>query len=135
MRRFLPLTILIVVIAGIIAAAWYWGDGDRWDRDHDRAHVVQAVDDQGQPVGNGTAVIIDRDGRPFFFPFGFLIVPLVFILVFWAIRTVFWRGGPGGPGGPGYAGPGGTPPPWFEHWYREMRRRDEQSASPQDRAG
>jgi hypothetical protein len=146
MRRFLPLTVLVVIIGGLIAAGWIWGDNDRWERAHGDTHIVQVVDDQGQPVGDGTAVIIERDGRPFFFPFGFLVVPLVIFVLFWAFRAAFWRGprGPWQPEGPGYAGPGGTPPPWFQEWYQQMERRSGPRADttpsatpspPQDRQG
>jgi hypothetical protein len=119
------LTILVVIIGGLIAAAWIWGDDDRWDRVHGDTHVVQVVDDQGQPIGDGTAVIIERDGRPFFFPFGFLFVPLVIFLLFWAFRAAFWRG-PGGPwrtDGPWDACHGGSPRPWFQYWDLQMERR------------
>jgi len=119
--RFIPLAIFIAVVAGLIAAAWIWGDERAWGPDQDHTHVVQVVDDQGQPVGDGTAVIIDRDRGPFFFPFGFLLVPLFIFLLFWTFAP-FWRGrGPNG-GPPAY--PTDTPPAWFEHWYRQMQRRD-----------
>jgi len=126
MRRFIPLILFLTVVAGIIAAAWYWGDGD-WGPDRDRTHVVRVVDDQGQPVGDGNTVIIDRDRGPFFFPFAFLLVPIFIFLLFWTFGRAFWRGGRpyGGPNG----FPSETPPPWFEQWYQQMRRREQNRGS------
>jgi hypothetical protein len=124
--RIIPLTMFLVIVAGLIAAAWIWDGDGRWDRDHDGTHVVRVVDDQGQPVGDGNTVIIDRDRGPFFFPFGFLLFPLFFILLFWTFGRAFWRGGrPNGPNGSHSE----TPPQWFEQWYQQMKRRDDSRAT------
>jgi hypothetical protein len=122
MRRFIPLAIFLVIVAGLFTAAWYWGDGD-WGPDRDRTHVVRVVDDQGQPIGDGNTVIIDRDRGPFFFPFGLFLIPLFIFLLFWTFGR---RGRPYGPNG--Y--PTDTPPQWFEHWYEQMRRREQNRSTP-----
>jgi len=126
MRRFIPLAIVLTLFAGLIAAAWFFGAGHGWD--HNTAHVVHVVNDQGQPISDGNTVIIDRDRGPFFFfPFGLFLIPLFFFALFWAFGRAAWRGGrPYGPNGFNAE----TPPPWFEQWYRQMQRRDAGAPQP-----
>jgi hypothetical protein len=122
--RYIPLTIFVVLVLGLFAAAWVWGVDRSWGPDHGGTHVVRVVDDQGQPIGDGNTVIIDRHRGPFFFPFGLLLVPLFFFLLFWTFGRAAWRGGrPNGPNG----FQSETPPQWFESWYQQMKRREREN--------
>jgi hypothetical protein len=111
MRRWLLAGIVLVLI-GVGVAGAIWGDGD-WgpDRHHD---VVTQVNNP-----DGTQTIVVQEGHGGFFPFGFLLFPLV--ILFWVLvfRAFVFRG-PWGRNGPWTRGgpPAGEPPDWFEEWHR-----------------
>ncbi|HEV2065440.1 MAG TPA: hypothetical protein VGR08_01300 [Thermomicrobiales bacterium] len=122
-------TLLLLTIGGIVAAIIWGPDGD-WDRTRgDTVEIVRIADDgTGSAATNGTGEVIVIEGqRPFFFPFGLLIVPLVIFLLFGLFRGAFF--GWGGPrGGPGrfIDGPDGA---WLEDWHRRQHQGD---AAPDD---
>jgi hypothetical protein len=107
MTRWVFAALLALLVVGGIATAIYAGDG--WDHHHNE--VTRVVD------GNGTETIVVHDGRPFFFPFGFLFIPLAFFLIFGLMRALFWRG-PWGGGGPW----NGNPRARFEEWHRQAHQ-------------
>lgn len=114
-------TVFLLAIGGIVAAIIWGPDGD-WDRNRgDRVEIVRIADD-----GTGDVIVVDGY-RPFFFPFGLLIVPLVIFLLFGLFRGAFfgWGGPRGSPGrftnGPDQA--------WLEDWHR---RQHQGNAAPDD---
>ncbi len=108
MRRWLFPAIVALLLVGGIATAIAVGDG--WDRHHDEVTRVVGA--------NGEETIVIRDDRPFFFPFGIFIFPLVFFLFFALMRAFFWRGPRGGPRNGGGLG-NGDAPRWFDEWHRQ----------------
>jgi len=126
-KRWILGTLLILLIGGI-AAAIYWGpDGDRNGWRNDRFEVVRvASDDTTTTAGAGDTVIIEGH-RPFFFPFGFLLIPLAFFLFFGLFRGVFWGGGRGPRGGPGWND--GYNPDALNEWHRRQHEGDRNNAN------
>ena len=123
--------VLLVLLIGGIAAAIYWGPGNDWDGWHDgRVEVVRIADDGSTTAGTGETVIV-QGNRPFFFPFGLLIIPLVFFLFFGLLRGIFWGGGRGPRGGPGWNG--GYSPDALDEWHRRQHEGDRPNAN--DRSG
>lgn len=120
-------TLLILLIGGI-AAAIYWGpDGDWNGWRHDRVEVVRvASDGSSTTAGAGDTVIVEGH-RPFFFPFGLFLFPLVFFLFFGLLRGVFWGGGRGPRGGPGWNG--GFNPDALDEWHRWQHEGDRTNAN------
>ncbi len=121
--RWIVLTALLLVIAGGIAAAIYWGKPGDWPDRHNRVEVVRVVNDDGTTVaGTGDTVVLVRDRG--FFPFGFFFVPLGFLFFFLVFRTIFR-----GPGrcGPGPAGPSAA---WLDEWHRQQHQGSDQSTQP-----
>jgi hypothetical protein len=106
MNKWIPIALVAVVIAvvGVVA----FGGFDGYDRGN-RTEVGEIV----TTADGETLVVYEDDHRGGFFPFGFLIFPLFWILVIGAIFTFFrrstWRG-PGPPGGPTDA--------WLDDWHR-----------------
>lgn len=126
-ERWILGTLLILLIGGI-AAAIYWGpDGDRNGWRNDRFEVVRvASDDTTTTAGAGDTVIVEGH-RPFFFPFGFLLIPLAFFLFFGLFRGVFWGGGRGPRGGPGWND--GYNPDALNEWHRRQHEGDRNNAN------
>ena len=92
--------------------------GPARDRHSNTVEVIQAVDDQGQPVAGASTIIIERGGHGFF-PVGIFFIPLG-ILFFFAVLRLFR--------GPRFGGPG----PWHgnrEEWLNEWHRRQHAPAS------
>jgi len=118
-RQIIVGTLLLLAIGGIVAAIIWGPDGD-WDRYRgDRGEIVRIAGDSTGPAATdgttgGTGEVIVIDGRrPFFFPFGLLIVPLVIFLLFGLFRGVF----------PGWGGPRGGPDrAWLEEWHRRQHQ-------------
>jgi hypothetical protein len=120
MRGWIFVAILALLVAGGIATAIVVGDG--WDRHH--AEVTRVVG------ANGEETIVIRDGRPFFFPFGIFLVPLVFLLFFGLMRAFFWRGRWGGGPWNSGGGPGNGAPRWFDDWHRRAHATGGQPPAP-----
>ncbi len=118
---------LLLLLVGGIAAAIYWRGDDDWNgwRD-DRVQVVRVADDGTTTAGAGDTIVIEGR-RPFFFPFGLLIFPLVFFLFFGLLRGAFWGGSRGGPGWQG-----GYDPDALNEWHRRQHEGDRIDAN--DRA-
>jgi hypothetical protein len=100
--------VVVLLLFGVGTAAY--AAGSRADG-HDR--VVQVVDAQGQAQGSAPVYVIENDRHwGGFFPFPFLLFPLVFFALFWIVLGGF-RGGRGrrrwgdGPGS-------------FEEWHRRQ---------------
>jgi hypothetical protein len=78
---------------------------------------VQITAPSGDQTGQAPQVITVReDGRRHgfgFFPFGFLLFPLLLIGIIWLIIGGWWRRG--GPGGGGWEGR-------FEEWHRRQHQ-------------
>jgi hypothetical protein len=93
-NRWIALVLVIVAFVGVGAFFASQNDDDGWgpwDNDHE---IVRTIDN---PDGTTSTVIVERDrGFPgfFFFPFGFF---LFWVVIFFVVRPLFWRGGP--PGG------------------------------------
>ncbi len=119
---------LLVLLIGGIAAAIYWGGNDDWNgwRD-DRVQVVRVADDGTTTTTGAGDTIVIEGRRPFFFPFGLLIFPLVFFLFFGLLRGTLW-GGPRGE--PGWRG--GYDPDALNEWHRRQHEGDRSNAN--DRA-
>lgn len=118
---------LLLLLVGGIAAAIFWKGDDDWNgwRD-DRVEVVRVADDgTATTAGTGDTVIIEGN-RPFFFPFGLLIFPLLFFLFFGLLRGIFWGGGRGPRGGPGWNG--GYNPDALNEWHRRQHEGDRKDA-------
>lgn len=122
MRRQIIFGTLIILAIGGIVAAGIWGPDRDWDR-NDRVEIVRVADDG--TVADGSAapgdVIVVEGQRPFFFPFGLLIVPLGFFLLFGLFRGAFFRGGPRGGN-----------PAWLEDWHRRQHQTDQVDRQPGD---
>jgi hypothetical protein len=113
MRRGIGLVVLILLIAGGVAL----GVG-AYNAGVNHGEAQALVDSS-----NGTQVVhVVETGRGWgFFPFGFLVFPLLFLGFFALMRIAFWRKAWGhhqhGPGG----GPGGGPMAQrFEEWHRNQ---------------
>lgn len=130
-RQIIPGTLLFLAIGGIVAAI-IWGPNGDWNRNRgDRVEIVRIADDgTGSAATDGAGeVIVIEGGRPFFFPFGLLIVPLVIFLLFSLFRGAFfgWGGPRGGPGR--YAD--GPDRAWLEEWHRRQHQGQE-AGQPDD---
>jgi hypothetical protein len=106
MNKWIPIAVVAIVIA--VIGLGVVSDFDGFDRG-DRTEVGRVV-----TTSDGeTLVVYEDDHRGGFFPFGFLIFPLFWILVIGGIFALFrrstWRG-PGPPGGPSDA--------WLDDWHR-----------------
>lgn len=134
MRRPIIFGALLLLVIGGIAAAAIWGPDRDWDRGRaDRVEIVRVADDgtgtgADTTAGSGDVVVIDGD-RPFFFPSGLLLIPLVIFLLFGLFRGAFFGwGGPRGGGGNrfGAGGPGGNggAPAWLDEWHRRQHQAD-----------
>ena len=122
-RPWIGLVVVVLLIAGAIGAAWYWGDGDWGPRNHTHhTEIARIVNADGSTATNGDIVVVEtnRGGPffPFFFPFGFL---FFFAIIFLISRLFFW-----GRGGRSWnrPGPGGSPPARFDEWHRQAHERD-----------
>ena len=117
---------LFVLLVGGIAAAIYWGgDDDRNGWRDDRVQVIRVADDGTTATAGAGDTIVIEGRRPFFFPFGLLILPLVFFLFFGLLRGTVWGGGRGGPGWRG-----GYDPDALDEWHR--RQHEGERAKPKD---
>jgi hypothetical protein len=117
-------TLFILAIGGIVAAIIWGPDGD-WDRNRgDRVEIVRVADDgTGAAATDGSGEVIVIEGqRPFFFPFGLLLVPLVIFLLFGLFRGAFF--GWGGPRGGPDRFVDGRGPAWLEEWHRRQHQGD-----------
>ena len=124
-QRWIFGTLLVLLIGGIAAAVAWGGDGDRNGWRDDRVQVVWVAED-GTTTTTGETIVIEGD-RPFFFPFGLLIFPLVLFLFFGLLRGFFW----GGPGrGPGWRGR--YDPDALNEWHR--RQHEGEPTNANDRA-
>ncbi len=134
MRRQIIFGTLFVLAIGSIVAAIIWGPDRDWDRTRgDRVEIVRVADDgtgSGTTAGTGEVIVIEGN-RPFFFPFGLLLFPLVIFLLFGLFRGAFF--GSGGPrGGPNRFGNGGSPA-WLDEWHRRQHHGDRQASdTPSD---
>ncbi len=122
-QRWIFGTLLVLLIAGVIAAVAWGGDGDRNGWRDDRVQVVRVADDGTTTTGD---TIVIEGGRPFF-PFGLLLVPLVFFLFFGFLRGALWESPRGGPGWRG-----GYDPDALNEWHRRQHEGDRTNAD--DRA-
>jgi hypothetical protein len=134
MRRAMVIgTVLLAILAAVgIGVAVY------------NAGVDQGVAEGLRQSGQAVRVIGPRFGHGYgygFFPFGFILFPLLVIGIILLVRGAFWRGrwggpGPYGPGGYGWGAPGPWGqygPPRFEEWHR--RQHDEPGEPPRDPTG
>ncbi len=122
MRRQIIFSALFIFAIGGIVAAIIWGPDGDWDRGRDdRVEIVRVADDGS--AGSGDVIVVEGQ-RPFFFPFGLLLVPLAFFLLFGLFRGVFFGGG-----GPRW-GPNRfatRDPAWLEEWHRRQHADGQQS--------
>jgi hypothetical protein len=86
-----------------------------------------------QANGASQVVRVVGPGAYGFFPFGFFLFPLFFILVFVLFRAAFWGRRWGGPGGPdhGHWGPGFGPEgrrAALDEWHRQKHEQGTPSA-------
>jgi hypothetical protein len=108
-RPLIGLVLVALLLFGVGATAY--AAGSRWSDDHDR--VVQVVDAQGQATGQAPVYVIENDRHwGGFFPFPFLLFPLVFFALFWIVLGGF-RGGRG-------RGRWGDETGSFEEWHRRQ---------------
>lgn len=111
----IPVLIIALLIGGAIGAFVAGWDGNE--------KVVQITTPSGEQAGEPAQVVRVEDddrwhGRGFF-PFGFLLFPLLWIGIFWLFFGGFWRRGPG----------------WarwderFEEWHRRQHGDDSPGSS------
>jgi hypothetical protein len=113
-RRWILGAVVLLVLAGGIAAAAIWGPDGRWDDRHDGVEVVRVVDEDGNATTtDGDTIVIARERG--FFPFGLFLFPLGFLFVILLVKLVFW--GSRGGGGPWRGEPS---PQWLEEWHRRQ---------------
>jgi hypothetical protein len=137
MRRQIIFGTLLALLIGAIAAAFIWGPDGDWDRDRgDRVEIVRVADDgTGSAATDGSGEVIVIEGqRPFFFPFGLLLVPLVIFLLFSLFRGAFF--GWGGPRGGPDRFVDGRGPAWLEEWHRRQHQgeREPEDTTPRPQA-
>lgn len=125
MRRRIIFGTLLALVIGGIAAAFIWGPDGDWDRTRgNRFEVVQVAEDGTSATGTGETLIIEGQ-RPFFFPFGLLLFPLVIFLLFGLFRGAFFGGG--GPGGESNRFGNGSDPAWLDEWHRRQHQEHRQA--------
>jgi hypothetical protein len=114
MGRWLVIGFIALVVALGLGA--YFSDRD-WDRDWDDDRAAQVITTQ-----SGETIVIERDRH--FFPFPFLIFPLLLIGLVWFLASRRrWDGG----------GPWGGNPDWMREWHeREHRAMDSRAGPPSD---
>lgn len=127
MRRRIIFSGLFILAIGGIVAAIIWGPDGNWDRDRgDRVEIVRVAGDgtgaEGT-AGPGDVIVVERQ-RPFFFPFGLLLFPLVIFLLFGLFRGAFFGGG--GPRGGLNRFANGGDPAWLEEWHRRQHGEDQE---------
>ena len=111
-RRWIVGALVLLVLAGGIAAAAVWGPDGRWDERHDGIEVVRVVDEDGNATTtDGETVVIARERG--FFPFGLFLFPLGVLFVILVVKFLFW----GPRGGPWLGEPSA---PWLDEWHRRQ---------------
>lgn len=125
MRRQIIFSALFIFAIGGIVAAIIWGPDGDWERGRgDRVEIVRVADDGAGTGAGGAAgagdVIVVEGGRPYFFPFGLLLVPLAFFLLFGLFRGALFGGPRGGPNR--FTTGGGLA--WLEEWHRRQHAND-----------
>ena len=121
MRRGMGILVLLLAILGAVAI----GAGAY------NAGLAEGLEQSGREV---TRVISPGYGYGFF-PFGFILFPLLFIGLFFLLGRLFWRGRWGDHPHPHWGpGPYGKGPSMFEEWHRRQHEggaedRPDESAS------
>ena len=107
---------LFLIALGTISVIAFWAPERDWDRGENRVEVVQAVDPEGNALEGGATIVVERGHRGF--PFGLLLIPLAFILLFGLLRGGFRGPGGGGPWGPD----GDRHSRWLDDWHARQHQ-------------
>jgi hypothetical protein len=126
-RRWIFVSLFVILVGGLTAAAIFGPRGDWGDR-RDGVEVVRVVDENGATVANTGDTIVIESGRGHgFFPFGIFLIPLFFFLVFGLFRRAWW----GGRGDYYHGGPPSSQ--WLDEWHRKQHQEPQAEADDTNR--